>query len=321
MIPKDVFEETTTYALGRRLKPRHVDLESMAERSKMKIVAVTGARRSGKSSVLMLLAQRLKDEGEKVAYINAEDTRLRTETLLEDAIKWFGDEGFLIIDEITSAKDWDGWLARTHEMMKGRLNVIVSSSRSGFSSPPKVLRGRVMTTEVFPLSFKEYLEFKDIHVESTTSGRGRLEASLQEYLKFGGFPEVALLEEEVDKVIVLNDYFKEILGLDVGELSRADVSLVKMFGRYVLDSQYFSASKCLNYMKSVGHKVGKERILQLEHYSQESYLFFFIPVFGRSVKDAAQYPRKAYPADTGFFYSVADLKIEEGYWKALSCWS
>ena len=60
-----------------------------------------------------------------------------------------------------------------------------------------------MTTEVFPLSFKEFLDFKDIHVESTTSGRGRLEASLQEYLKFGGFPEVALLEEEVDKVIVL----------------------------------------------------------------------------------------------------------------------
>lgn len=307
MIPKDVFEETTTYALGRHLKPRSIDLDLMIRRSKLKIVAVTGARRSGKSSTLMLLAQRLKEEGERVAYINAEDTRLRPETMLEEVIKWFGDEGYLIVDEITSATDWAGWLARTHEMLKGKLRIIVSSSRSGFTAPPKTLRGRILTMEVFPLSFLEFLEFKEFKIEPTTAGKGRLEKMFDEYLQFGGFPEVVLLDEEVEKVMVLNDYFKEILGLDVGELSRADVSLVKLFGRYALDSQYFSASKCLNYLKSVGHKIGKERILQLEHYSQESYLFFFIPVFGRSVKDAAQYPRKAYPADTGLFYAVTGM--------------
>jgi len=304
MSPKDVFEETTTYAFGRHLKSRDIDLGSIIERSELKIVAVTGARRSGKSSVLMLLAQKLKKDGQRVSYINAEDTRLRSETLLEEAIKWFGDEGYLIIDEITSATNWAGWLARMHEMLKGRLRIIVSSSRSGFSAPPKALRGRIMTVEVFPLSFKEFLEFNEFKIEPTTAGQGRLEEMFNEYLRFGGFPEVVLIGEEFEKVTILNDYFKEILGLDVGELSRADVALVKLFGRYALDSPYFSASKCLNYMKSVGYKIGKERILQLEHYSQESYLFFFIPVFGRSVKDAAQYPRKAYPADTGFFYAV-----------------
>ena len=53
-------------------------------------------------------------QGEKVAYVNAEDTPLRADTLLEDAIKWFGDEGFLIIDEITSGEKigMDGWPER-----------------------------------------------------------------------------------------------------------------------------------------------------------------------------------------------------------------
>jgi predicted AAA+ superfamily ATPase len=54
--PRDVLEETTNYALERPLRPRDIDLDSIAKLAKLKIVAVTGARRSGKSSVLMLPA-------------------------------------------------------------------------------------------------------------------------------------------------------------------------------------------------------------------------------------------------------------------------
>jgi predicted AAA+ superfamily ATPase len=304
MDAKDIFEESTTYALDRPLKPREIDLDSIIRRSDLKIVAVTGARRSGKSSILMLLAQKLGVDGKKVAYINAEDSRLGG-SFLDDLIKWFGDEGYLLVDEITSAEDWAGWLARNHEMLKGRLRIIVSSSRSGLTNPPKALRGRVASVEVFPLSFEELLQFHGIGREATTAGRGRMERAFQSYMRFGGFPEVALMSEDLEKIEALDDYFKAILGLDVAEASGADVAAVTLFGRYVLDSPYFSASKCLNYFKSVGHKIGKEKLLDLEHYSQESYLFFFVPVFGRSVKDAAQYPRKAYPVDTGFFYAVA----------------
>ncbi len=300
---EDIFEESTIYALGRSLRPRDIDLGPIIRRSDLKIVAVTGARRSGKSSILMLLAQRLKAEGRKVAYINAEDSRL-SGPFLEDLIKWFGDEGYLLVDEITSADDWAGWLARNHEMLKGRLRIIVSSSRSGLTQPPKALRGRIASVEVFPLSFDELLRFNGIERKATTAGRGKLERAFLSYLRFGGFPEVALMSEDLEKIEALDDYFKTILGLDVAEASGADVASVTLFGRYVLESPFFSASKCLNYFKSVGHKVGKEKLLQLEHYAQESYLFFFVTVLGRSVKDAAQYPRKAFPVDTGFFYAV-----------------
>lgn len=304
MDAKDIFKESTAYALGRPLKSRKIDLDSIIRRSDLKIVAVTGARRSGKSSILMLLAQKLRAEGKKVAYINAEDSRL-SGPFLEDLIKWFGDEGYLLIDEITSAGDWAGWLARNHEMLKGKLRIIVSSSRSGLTQPPKALRGRIASVEVFPLSFEEMLQFQGIKREPTTAGRGKRESAFQSYLRFGGFPEVALMKEDVEKIETLDDYFKAILGLDVAEASGIDVASVTLFGKYVLNSPFFSASKCLDYFKSVGHKIGKEKLLQLEHFAQESYLFFFVPVFGRSVKDAAQYPRKAYPVDTGFFYAVA----------------
>jgi len=299
-IPKDVFEESTVYALTKKLMPRKMDLESIIEMSELKIVAVTGARRTGKTSVLMLLAQILKSKNRRAAYINAEDTRVPPENVLEEAIKWFGDEGYLIIDEVTSAGDWEGWLARNHDLLKGKLRIIVSSSRSGLVVPPKVLRGRIFNFEVFPLSFKEFLSFQKVPVVPTTAGRGKMEMALEEYMRFGGFPEIVLLKDGTMKIAVLMDYFQQILALDVAESSRNEVAQVRAFGRYVLHAPYFSATRCLNAMKSAGYKVGKEKMLELENCSQQSYLFFFSPVIGRSVKEIERYPRKAFPVDTGF---------------------
>jgi hypothetical protein len=159
--------------------------------------------------------------------------------------------------------------------------------------------------ELFPLSFREFLTFKHIAIEGTTVGRGRLERALSEYLKFGGFPEIVLAEEEIDKIRVLDSYFKDIVGLDIAELSREDPTTVATFGRYVIQSTYFSASKCLNFFKGLGYKIGKEKLLQLEKYAEASYLFFFIPVFSHSIKDRSVYPRKAYCGDVGFSYATS----------------
>jgi len=308
--PREVFEESTSYALSKELRPRNFNLEAIVEMSKSKIVAVTGVRRSGKSSLLMLLTSNISTLGEKVAYINAEDSRLPTETLLEEALKWFGDEGYLIIDEITSAGDWSGWLARNHDMLKGKLKLIVSSSRTGLVLPPKALRGRLRQIEVFPLSFPEFADFREVKIQTTTAGRGRLESLLVEYERYGGFPETALVENRSENVAILNDYFQQIVALDVAESARENVSAARLFSRYVLSSPYFSASKCLNYFKTVGYKIGKEKILVLEQFAQESYLFFFVLVAGRSVKDRAQYPRKSYPVDSGLLFSVGGTEDE-----------
>jgi len=300
-----VCEEWSAYAKKKLLYARDMDLDSIEKHSLSKIVAITGIRRCGKSSVLMLLLQKLVSEGKKAVYVNVEDSRLSgNESVLDDALKWFGDEGYLLLDEVTSARDWQGWLARNHEMLKGKLNIIVSSSRKNLIIPGKPLRGRILPVEMFPLSFNEFLTFKKIPQEKTTAGRGRLEKAFAEYINYGGFPEVALAQEDVVKVSILNSYFKDIVGLDVAEVSREDVSTVEAFGKYVLQSPMFSASKCLNFFKTIGYKIGKEKILQLEKYAEAGYLFFFTPIFSYNLKDRSQYPRKAYAGDAGFFYST-----------------
>lgn len=103
----------------------------------------------------------------------------------------------------------------------------------------------------------------------------------------------------------MNSYFKDIIGLDVAEISNENISVVELFGKYIIDTSYFSASKCLNFFKTLGHKIGKQSILNLEKNSQESYLFFFVPIFSYTIKDRSQYPRKSYLGDTGFMHAIS----------------
>ncbi|MDD5656486.1 MAG: ATP-binding protein [Elusimicrobia bacterium] len=300
------FAEWDSYALKKTLVPRSLSLDQIVGDARLKIVAVTGIRRCGKSSVLILLRQKLRHEGKNAAYLNLEDSRIKdSPSLLDDALKWFGDSGYLLLDEITAAKDWEGWLARNHEMLKGRLHIVVSSSRAALSKPSKPLRGRVLTHELYPLSFGEFLRFQGIGVESTTVGIGRVEKALSEYLVYGGFPEVALAPDKTDKVRLLNSYFRDIVGLDVAELAKSHITAVELFGKYIVEAPYFSASKCLNFFRSVGHKIGKVALLNLEKCSQDGYLFFFVPIFSHTIKDRSQYPRKAYLGDTGFLYAMS----------------
>ncbi len=309
---EDIFEEWNTYAKKKELKARNVNLNEIKNNSKLKIISITGIRRSGKTSLLILLHQMLDKEGKKVAYINLEDSRIKSDKdVLDNILKWFGDEGYLLLDEITSTRDWEGWLSRVHEMLKGKLCIIVSSSRKGLSIPKKPLRGRMLAYELYPLSFKEFLNFDQIKIEKSVVGIGKIEKSLNEYLTSGGFPEIVLLKEKTDKLRLLNSYFKDIIGLDVAEISKENISTVETFGKYIIDAKYFSASKCLNFFKSLGYKIGKQSILNLEKNSQEGYLFFFVPIFSHTMKDRSQYPRKAYLGDTGFMYAISG-KIDIG---------
>lgn len=312
MEPFDIFEEWDTYAKKKQLTNRDVDLKAFINNSKLKIVALTGIRRSGKTSILMLLAQTLTSQRKPVCYINLEDNRLRNrENVLDETIKWFGDKGFMLLDEITAIPDWEGWLARTHELLKGQLNLIISSSRKSIASPTKPLRGRMLPYELYPLSFQEFLNFQQIPLEKTTSARGKREKNFELYQQYGGYPEIALTRPPIEKIRILNSYFRDIIALDVAEMAHEDISIVDTFSRYIIQSPYFSASKCLNYFKTLGYKIGKGKILYLEQYAQAAYLFFFIPIFSYKIKDRAQYPRKTYCGDVGFQYSTLG-KIDKG---------
>lgn len=300
-----IFVEWCEYAKQKTLKERQLsyDFLNLADR---KIIFITGIRRCGKSSLMMMLMQ---NQTENAAYINLEDERLpRDSSTLDAILQWFGDKGYLFLDEITSIDKWEGWLARVHEQTKGKLKIIASSSIRTVSHIARPLRGRVIEYELFPLSFREFLSFKKIDVIKTTAGEGKLKKALNEYLTFGGYPEVVQCANNTDKTLILLSYFRDIVALDIAERSKTDLAVVNMLSRYLVDSILFSASKCTNFLRSVGMRIGKERVLSLEQMTELSYLFFFLPIFSFNIKDRFQYPRKTYPGDTGFIHALSREK-------------
>jgi len=300
-----ILDEWDEYAAKKRLLSRDLSLDAIIASSRLKIVNLTGVRRSGKSSLLMLLLQDLLSRGETAHYVNAEDSRLRNEPdVLDHVLKHFGDQGYLLIDEITAARDWDGWLARMHDQAKDRLHLIVTSSRSMIRTPNRPLRGRSVYYDVLPLSYLERLRFTKVDPERTTAGRGRLEKALEEHMRFGGLPEVVLQPEEMERMRILSGYTREILGLDVAATTGTDPGLVDIFGKYLLQSPYFSATACLNFLKSAGYHIGKDKILELEKAAGGSMLFHFLEINSKSVKKRTQYPRKVYAGDIGLHYAV-----------------
>jgi predicted AAA+ superfamily ATPase len=238
--------------------------------------------------------------GKRARYVSLDDVRLNeVDNVLDEILKWNGDEGHLLLDEITSIPGWDGWLYRVHEMTKGKLHLVVTSSRQTIRRPSRQLRGRVLRFDVHPLSFTERLDFLGIKIPPTTAGNGIAERELARHMQFGGFPEVVLAEGTMEKRSILAEYYHDILGLDVAAATGTDPAVVELFGRYLLKAPMFSASSCHSFLKGAGHKIGKEKVLQLEAAAAESMLFHFCTVFAAGVKAPAQMPRKAFSGDLG----------------------
>ncbi len=301
---KDVLREWEATAAGKPLKNREFDIGKTINESKSRVVSITGIRRAGKSSVLMLIYRELVSLGKNAAYANLEDNRLQIPDALDAILKQVPAADWLLLDEVTSAKEWENWIHRINEMKSAHL--ITTSSLNKLSRfPPKALRGRISYFELFPLSFLEFLEFKKIKVPETIREIGAVERELDEYLTYGGFPEVALSE---NKVGIIQEYMNSIIALDIAALSAVPLKVVIDFSAQLVGITLFSATKLENVMKNMGHKIGKSTLLELEQLFETAYLAFFVPVHSTKIKDEALYPRKVYLGDTGFFYAARGKK-------------
>lgn len=186
---------------------RSADLVDYRHIEPRKIIVITGFRRTGKTYLAYLLIKRLLEaEGksrERVVYVNFEDERIPLETTfltsLLPAIKKTQTEQleFLFLDEIQNIPNWSRWLRRVYDTEKIRFFVTGSSSKMTSRELPTELRGRFLEVKIFPLSFREFLRFKEITineetVEDSEDEKAKLMGALREYLEFLGMPEVVL---------------------------------------------------------------------------------------------------------------------------------
>ncbi len=291
-----------------------------------KVVTFAGCRRAGKTYLMFQLINELEKttERESIFYINFEDERLEKniETLTElipTIEELYGKKGklYLFLDEIQNVEKWDSWVRRVNDSRRDvRLFLSGSSSKLSSREIPTALRGRALTFEVFPLSFREFLRFRDFEVpENVKFSRKKPELLnlLREYVLYGGFPEVVLTKDTRIKRMLVRDYFNMIIALDVVErYGVRNPEELRAFIRLLLNSEYFSLSKLERTMKSLGYSISKATLSNYLRYLQECYFAFPVEVYSPKVKLRIQYPKKVYFVDSAFI-TFLSVKFSENF--------
>ncbi len=297
---------------------RDFDFSLIPERPK-KVVTFAGCRRTGKTYLMFQLINELskKVPKDEIFYVNFEDERLEKDVstlteLIPTIEELFGrkERLYLFLDEIQNVPNWDSWVRRINDSTNVRLFLSGSSSKLSSREIPTSLRGRALTFEVFPLSFREFLRFREFEAPERpelSPRKAEMLNLLRGYLTYGGFPEVVLAEDERVKGMIVRDYFNTIIALDVVERYKLrNPEELRAFIRLLLNSEYFSLSKIERTMRSLGYSVSKATLANYLRYLNECYFAFPVEVFSPKVKLRIQHPKKIYFVDTSFltFLSV-----------------
>jgi predicted AAA+ superfamily ATPase len=307
-------------------KPREFDY-GLIRGTVRKIYTFAGCRRAGKTytmfQIIDWLNRELGIERKKIFYIDFEDERIpkRTEALtsLVPVLMEFGEgEMFLFLDEIHEIPNWERWLRRVYDSYRNiKIFASGSSSKLAAKEIPTALRGRALSFEVFPLSFREFLSFKGLPYEKETEYTdrmiGRIRSHLKEYLQYGGFPEVVMEEDLRIKRMIVQEYFRTIVGRDIAErYGVKNFQLLSNFLKYLLNSTYFSIYKVYNSLRSAGQKAGKGTLFSYLEHAESVYFTYTVPIFSRRIKDQMAYPRKIYFVDNSFINFVG-IKFSENF--------
>ncbi len=296
---------------------REIDLNKYLSKPK-KIVVISGFRRVGKTYLSFQLIKGIlqKKDKEEVIYINFEDERIpnKTEFLTEliPTIKENFDRNIHIIflDEIQVIDGWSRWLRRVYDNNDFFIFVTGSSSKLSLKEIPTELRGRFINIEILPLSFKEFLKFKNFSfnkksLEYLKEDKAKLLNLLNEYLKFGGLPEIALVNEQ-EKIEILQNYYKTVVNRDIIERFKVkNEEGIKSLLRLLINSTSYSLTKLYNILKSSKVKIGKTVLMKYIGYIENSYFMTSLNLFSYKIKNQLQYPRKVYFIDNGFITSLS----------------
>lgn len=286
-----------------------------------KIISIIGPRRSGKTFYFYQLIQQLLSSNiprENIMYINFEDDRLLPleSTDLNDLIEAYyelypdtkNQQKYFFFDEIQNISGWEVFARRIYDKEKINLYITGSSAKLLSKEIATSLRGRTLSFHLYPLSFHEFLRFKHITLSENyqySSQRYKIKNLLEEYLTYGGFPEVVLADTL--KTETLTEYYEMIIYRDLVErFSIRNTHLLRLLTKYLITniSSVFSINSYYQIIKQE-MKVSKETILEYISHLIDINLLYLIPIFSFSLKTQQVNPSKAYCIDTGLRNSVS----------------
>ena len=282
------------------------------------ITIITGVRRSGKSTLMYQMINSLLKKSinpAQILFVNLEDKKLAKDTL-EDIYECYREnvnldkKAYIFLDEIHRKEGWESWIRKKYDLKTNDKFVISGSSsyllKKEYAS---LLTGRNLTFDIFPLSFEEFLSFRDIQINKANLKKGILLnstkrsilARLKEYINLGGFPEV-ILKSKNYQMKILEQYFDDILYKDIIDRYNLSVQKAKDFALFLM-TNFTNQISLRNIRNSLG--ISYDTIKDYLSYYKEAFLLFTIDHFSYSFKEQKTLASKIYCIDNGLRNSVS----------------
>lgn len=291
-----------------------------------KVITIIGPRRAGKTFFLFQIIKELLEKKIKITdviYINFEDERILPmeggdlQYILDAYFELYEKKAnpFIFLDEIQNITGWDRFVRRLND--KGFTVFITgSNSRMLGREIATSLRGRTLTYEIFPFSFKEFLAAKGIRAEKNLiygKKRHQIRSFYEDYFYSGGYPEIVLIGDELTRGRILQDYFNTIFYKDLVDRYRIKNStlLKQLLNNLMMNlSSLISFSKIENDFKSRGMKLSRATLSSFAGYIEDTFFGFFVEMYSESVRKRQVNPKKFYLIDVGM-HNYLTLKFSE----------
>ncbi|HEY6586162.1 MAG TPA: ATP-binding protein [Candidatus Methanoperedens sp.] len=295
-----------------------------------KLLAILGIRRSGKSTLIYQSIKYLLDNGtdpKNIFYINADDFEKPGRANLEEALDFCQQNNmvslkdikiYVFIDEIQNIRGWQQLLKKYYDL-KYASKFIVSGSSSSliYKNSSESLAGRISFIDVFPLTFREFLQFNNIEIQEAELQFKSLEQMyyklspkineiagfLSQYLNVGGFPEwFDIKNEETWFKILSEEYTSLLIYRDIVRIFRIrDPLLLESVFRFVSAH----SSERFSYLGIAKQNDGdKETSKQYVFHLARSHLINLSDFYTKSKKASERKEKKIYFCDLGLKNSI-----------------
>lgn len=285
------------------------------------ISVITGMRRTGKTTLVKQLLSGIDSENKLYIDLERIDNReIFFEKNYDAILKAFSERGlnlskkcFVAIDEIQLVPQIASVLKYLYDNFDIKFVVTGSSSYYLKNLFSESLAGRKKVFELFPLDFGEFLVFKGVSFSKgnfpnetiSVAEFSRLKYFFDEFVEFGGFPEVVLSKNASEKKDLISDIVSSYVNIDIKTLadfqdSKNVYNLLKLLASRI--------GSRLDYSKlSTVSGLARQTVLNYADFFEKTYLIKRLPVFSKRPDKEIVKAQKLFFCDNGIANFLAEL--------------
>lgn len=291
------------------IRPQYMNtLKTYRDVPLVKIMA--GIRRCGKSTILDMLRDDLlkcgiaADHIISMRYTSEDFDDGMTDKAMYQGIKeQMTDDGryYLLLDEVQEIDGWEKAVNSLLENANTDIYVTGSNSKLMSSEISTYLTGRYISIPVYTLSFAEYLDFKKSDFRSPKE-------LLNEYLRLGGFPIVALGSfDERSAYQIVEGIYNSVITNDITK--RHNIMNFDLFNRvvkYIVENvgKTFSANAIAKFLKSEGRSLSVEAVYNYLNWLEKAFVIYRCQRYDLQGKSVLKTQEKFYLADASLKYCI-----------------